>query len=193
MVLVWGFAVVVGMYGMVRYQMTPAALGQEAPSQWPSALSFLRNTNRPTLIMTLHPECPCSRASVNELAQLMARSAGRLDARVLFIHPKNAPADWLNSDLWRQAKAIPNVTVSLDEDGHDAATLGASISGQVMVYDASGVIRFSGGITAGRGHEGDNAGLLSILSLVRDGKSQVATTPVYGCSLGVCKGKLTTR
>jgi hypothetical protein len=193
MVLAWGFAVVVGMYGLVRYQMTPAAVGQEVPSLWPSNLSFSRNNDRATLIMTLHPECPCSRASVNELAQLMARSAGRLNARVLFIHPKNAPADWLNSDLWRQAKAIPGATVSLDEDGHDAAAFGASISGQVMVYDASGVLRFSGGITDGRGHEGDNAGLLSILSLVQNGKSQVSATPVYGCSLGVCRGKPTTR
>jgi hypothetical protein len=193
MALAWGFAVVVGMYGLVRYQMTPAALGQEAPSQWPSGLSFARSTDQLTLVMTVHPECPCSRASLNELAQLMARSAGRLNARILFVHPTNAPADWLNSDLWRQAKAIPNVTVSLDEDGHDAAAFGASISGQVMVYDTSGFIRFSGGITDSRGHEGDNAGLLSILSLVRNGKSQISTTPVYGCSLGVCRGKPTTR
>jgi hypothetical protein len=139
--------------------------------------------------MTLHPQCPCSRASVHELAEIMSRSEGRLDARILFVEPENAPAGWLDGALWREAKTIPGVTVSVDKDGQDAAEFGASTSGQVMVYDATGVVRFSGGITDGRGHEGDNAGQLSVLDLVRTGKSPVATTPVYGCSLGVCKIK----
>jgi len=119
----------------------------------------------------------------------MARSAGRLDAHILFVQPANAPADWLDGALWQQAKTIPGVTISVDKDGRDAAALGASTSGQVMVYDAAGVIRFSGGITDGRGHEGDNAGMQSILDLIRFGKSSLATTPVYGCSLGVCRIK----
>jgi hypothetical protein len=85
------------------------------------------------------------------------------------------------------------VTVMLDENGHDTAAFGASTSGQVMVYDASGAIQFSGGITDGRGHEGDNPGMLAVLSLVRDGKSQVSTTPVYGCSLGTSNTKSISR
>jgi hypothetical protein len=189
MVLAWGIAVVLGMSGLVRYQMTPAALAQGVPTQWPQGLSFSRDITRSTLIMTLHPECPCSRASLSELAQILSRSENRLDARVLFVHPANAPANWLDSDLWRQAKAIPNVIVMLDEGGRDTAAFGAITSGQVMVYDTSGAMRFSDG----RGHEGDNAGLRAILSLVRDGKSQVSTTPVYGCSLGISKAKTTTR
>jgi hypothetical protein len=193
MVLAWGLAVVFGMCSLVRYQMTPAALAQGVPAQWPEGLSFSRNTTRSTLVMTLHPECPCSRASLSELAQILSRSEGRLDARVLFVHLANAPANWLNSDLWRQAKAIPNAIVMLDEGGRDTAAFGAITSGQVMVYDASGAMRFSGGITDGRGHEGDNAGLFAILSLVRDGKSQVSTTPVYGCSLGISKAKSISR
>jgi hypothetical protein len=189
MVLAWGVAVVLGMYGLVRYQMTPAAVASSAPARWPAGVSFSHSSERLTLIMTLHPQCPCSRASVHELAEIMSRSEGRLDARILFVEPENAPAGWLDGALWREAKTIPGVTVSVDKDGQDAAEFGASTSGQVMVYDATGVVRFSGGITDGRGHEGDNAGQLSVLDLVRTGKSPVATTPVYGCSLGVCKIK----
>lgn len=187
-IVIWGIAVLFGMYGMVRYQMTPA-VASAAPAQWPAGVSFSRGEGRPTLVMTLHPQCPCSRASLHELAQIMARSAGRLDAHILFVQPANAPADWLDGALWQQAKTIPGVTISVDKDGRDAAALGASTSGQVMVYDAAGVIRFSGGITDGRGHEGDNAGMQSILDLIRFGKSSLATTPVYGCSLGVCRIK----
>jgi hypothetical protein len=189
LVVAWGISVVFGMYGLVRYQMTPAAVVSAPPARWPAGVSFEHSAGRSTLIMTLHPRCPCSRASLNELAEIMARSAGRLDARILFVQPANAPAGWLDGELWRQAKTIPGASISVDKDGRDAGAFGASTSGQVMVYDAMGVIRFSGGITDGRGHEGDNAGMLSVLDLVRNGKSKVATTPVYGCSLGVCQIK----
>jgi hypothetical protein len=189
MLLAWGVAIVVGMCWMVRYQMTPAALGSETPSHWPQGLSFSHSTDRFTLVMTLHPECPCSRASLAELTQIMSRSEGHVDAHLLFVHPANAPANWLDSALWHQARAIPGVTVMLDENGHDTAILGATTSGQVMVYDPSGAIRFSGGITDGRGHEGDNPGMLAILSLIRGGSSTLSSTPVYGCSLGVSKNK----
>lgn len=126
---------------------------------------------------------------MDELAQIMARSAGRVDAHVLFVQPANAPKNWLDGDLWRTARTIPGVKVQVDKQGHDAAAFGATTSGQVLVYDAAGTLRFSGGITDGRGHEGDNTGLLAILDLVRLGKSPVASTPVYGCSLGVCRMK----
>lgn len=185
MIAAWGVAVVSGMIGLDRYQMTPAVMAA-APAQWPVGAGISRNISRPTLIMMLHPQCPCSRASLHELALLMARSAGRLDALILFVQPVNAPADWLDGDLWRQAKTIPNVSISIDKGGREAVAFGASTSGQVMVYDAAGIIRFSGGITDGRGHEGDNPGMQAILDLLRTGKSLVATTPVYGCSLGVC-------
>ena len=40
-------------------------------------------------------------------------------------------------------------------------------SGQVVVYDAKGALLFSGGITAARGHMGDNAGRDRITALLR--------------------------
>lgn len=186
----WAVAVVLGMCDLVRHQMIPSAAAQVATNRWPINANITRNNQHPTLIMLLHPQCPCSRASLHELVELISRSSGKLDARILFVQPPNAPAHWLDGSLWRQAGAIPDVTVSIDKDGHDAAIFGASTSGQVLVYDAAGTLRFSGGITDGRGHEGDNPGLLSILSLLREGKSSVTATPVYGCSLGVCKAEL---
>jgi len=185
--LLWGGAVAIGMLGMVRYQMTPDAQAREGPHTWPPGVNdMVRGPTRFTLVMTLHPQCPCSRASLNELSQLMTRSEGQVDAHVLFVNPPGAPAGWSDGDLWKQAGEIPGVNVSIDHEGKDASFFGATTSGQVMVYDASGMIRFSGGITDGRGHEGDNAGLSAILGLIREGHTAVSATPVYGCSLGVC-------
>jgi hypothetical protein len=183
MVVAWGVAIVIGMYGMVQYQMTPAVLGRDVSVRWPANVSIVRAAGRPTLVMSLHPECPCSRASVHELALVMARAAGRLDAHVLLVLPASAPADWQHSDLWQDAKSIPGVTLQIDRDGQDAAEFGASTSGQVMVFGPSGELQFSGGITDGRGHEGDNPGLEAVLSIVKGEKPTISKTPVYGCSL----------
>jgi hypothetical protein len=115
----------------------------------------------------------------------MARSGGNLAVRVIFVQPHGAPPAWLDTTLWRTVAAIPGVTVAADPDGTDAKAFGATVSGQVNLYDSQGNFLFVGGITDGRGHEGDNAGVDAILSLLGDGKSQVTATPVYGCPLGV--------
>ena len=190
LLVIWGGAVAIAAGGLVRYQMTSGAPGRAAPHSWPAGLGDIaRKPGRLTLVMTLHPKCPCSRASLHELSQLMTRAAEKMDAHILFVKPEGAPADWCDGHLWKQAKDIPGVSVSIDSDAKDASIFGATTSGQVIVYDASGAIRFSGGITDGRGHEGDNAGLSAILGLILDGKTAVSTTPVYGCSLGVCRLK----
>jgi hypothetical protein len=188
--LVWGAAVSLGMLGMVRYQMTPGPTGQGAPHVWPAEVRDIsQKSGRFTLVMTLHPQCPCSRASLHELSQLLTRAGGRVDAHVLFVKPQGAAANWCDGDLWKQGNDLPGVTVSIDNDAKDASIFGATTSGQVMVYDPSGAIRFSGGITDGRGHEGDNTGLWAVLGLIRNGNKAVSTTPVYGCPLGVWPSK----
>jgi hypothetical protein len=183
----WTAAVVAGMVGMVRYEARPAAaaadLEHRAPMRWPATVRIAREAQRPTLVMSLHPQCPCSRASVQELAMLMSRADARVAAHVLFVRPSGAPSNWLDTDLWKAASAIPRVSVSIDPDGADSAALGATTSGQVVLYGGNGSLQFAGGITDGRGHEGDNAGLDAILALLRDEKPATVTTPVFGCPL----------
>jgi hypothetical protein len=56
-------------------------------------------------------------------------------------------------------------------------------SGQAFLYDAWGHLLFSGGITAARGHIGDNMGRRSVASLVSGKPSALTSTPVFGCPL----------
>ena len=185
--LVWASAVLAGMVGTVRYETRPgptaAGAAAGAPAQWPATVHLSRDAHRPTLVMSLHPHCPCSRASVHELEMLMSRADARVSAHVLFVQPNGAPNDWLNTDLWNDARAIPRMSVEVDSNGSDSAALGATTSGQVVMYDANGNLQFAGGITDGRGHEGDNAGVDAILALLRDQKASTNSTPVYGCPL----------
>jgi hypothetical protein len=169
---------------MVRYQTIAAPpTPLRPPAAWPAAVPISLDARRLTLVMALHPQCPCSRASVRELAALMARSGDRVSAMVLTVRPAGAPPDWTDTDLRRDAAAIPGVHVVDDVDGKASIAFGATTSGQTALYDPHGRLRFTGGITDGRGHEGDNAGLDAILALVRGGEARSSSTPVYGCPL----------
>jgi hypothetical protein len=133
--------------------------------------------------MFAHPKCPCTRASIEELSTLMARSQGLVDARVVFFKPEDADENWAITDSWKRASAIPGVIVQTDSEGLEASNFRATTSGQVVLYDAEGRLLFSGGITEARGHEGDNDGRSAVLDFLRHGKSVFTATPVFGCPI----------
>jgi hypothetical protein len=174
--------IVGGMGILWRYSLTPGAAGNP-PALWPAQSRLAHKSGSLTLVMVVHPHCPCTRASIGELEILMAQARGRLDASVIFLKPPGFSDDWTKTSLWHSAAAIPGVSVVVD-DGREARLFGAATSGQTMVYDRNGRLLFSGGITAARGHYGDNAGASEIAALLEhptphDG----GKTAVYGCAL----------
>ncbi|HEY2107662.1 MAG TPA: hypothetical protein VGH29_17815 [Candidatus Binataceae bacterium] len=182
--VLWLALVGAGSAVLLNYALTPGVSGA-APAQWPPDSALRRNRNEATLLMVVHPHCTCSRASLSELSALMSGSAGKVSGYVLFVRPPGMARGWEHTGLWRQAAAIPGVTLISDEAGHEAARFGAETSGQTMLYDRGGALEFSGGITAARGHYGANAGSAAIVALlggVRKGGSG-RRTPVYGCPL----------
>ena len=114
---------------------------------------------------------------------MMARLHSLATAAVVFVRPQGLSEEWEKTDLWQSAARIPDVTVVSDADGIEAARFRAQASGQTLLYSATGELQFSGGITASRGHSGDNLGRSSIVSLVSTGKASTTHTSVYGCSL----------
>jgi hypothetical protein len=178
----WIAAVASGLGVLMRYESTPGGVGVVGES-WPAASAIPRSGPNPTLVMLAHPHCPCTRASIGELAQIMADTHGKLDARVLFIKPPGAGSDWDDTELRRSAAAIPGVTVLTDAHGTEAALFGATTSGHTFLFDRTGALLFSGGITASRGHAGRNDGESAIIAAVNGKHSNRARTPVFGCSL----------
>jgi len=142
------------------------------------------------LIMFVHPHCPCSRSSLRELARLMPLCMERVESTVYFVRSNAQSNDWVQGPLWQLATEIPGVQVEIDPGGVEAERLTSKTSGNVFLYDARGTLRFHGGLTASRGHEGDSHGRSSILSIVRreigpneNDQNEVVTSPVYGCLL----------
>lgn len=178
----WIAAVAFGLRILLRYESTPGRIGVVG-GNWPATSAIARTEPNPTLVMLAHPHCPCTRASIGELAQIMADTQGKLEAYVLFTKPNGAGADWDDTELRRSAAAIPGVTVLTDPDGSEARRFGAETSGHTLLFDRDGALRFSGGITASRGHAGRNAGESAIIAAVNGKRSDRARTPVFGCSL----------
>ncbi|WPJ95267.1 hypothetical protein SH580_17740 [Coraliomargarita algicola] len=179
--LIWLFLVGIGIAWLWVYSQTPGGFG-EVPDVWPESSSLELNGSHFQLLMFVHPQCPCSRSSLGELAVLMRHCSSDLSARVLFVSLAGQSSEWTHSGLWHQAEGIPNVTVGLDRDGVEAACFGAETSGATLVYAGSGQLLFRGGITASRGHYGDNVGRLAIQQLV-NGRDAERQTAVFGCLL----------
>jgi hypothetical protein len=135
--------------------------------------------------MLAHPRCTCTRASVGELAELMARAPQRPRAYIVFVKPGRVGSspDWERTDLWERASHIPDLAIARDDDGHEAALFRAETSGQTFLYAPDGTLLFSGGTTGARGHPGDNAGRATLLALLRQEQPARRATPVFGCSL----------
>jgi hypothetical protein len=193
--VLWLGTVLGGLSVLANYDNTPG-VAAHAPTQWPTLSVIARDTSRPTLIMLAHPRCVCTRASLTELGELMARAGAqrqRPKAYVIFIKPGGVGTDWENTELWQLAHRIPDVTIVRDDNGREAQRFGAETSGQTLLYDASGRLIFGGGTTGSRGHPGDNIGRATILALLDQEathtatqartQTAAATTNVYGCAL----------
>ncbi len=185
LLVVWLLALLVGCLLLIDYDTRPGALGP-TPEAWPSATGLVRSTAQPTLVMFIHPRCPCSRASVAELARLMEQRTSPVDVRVLFVQPRATPEDWSRTALWRAAEQIPGVRVAVDHGGEESHVFGAATSGQALLYDAAGQLVFRGGITAGRGHFGANPASEKLLAQINAASPTSGASPVhpvFGCSL----------
>ena len=181
--VLWFAALAAAVTILLDYDHTPGAITHRAPASWPPETSVARVGGRPTLIMVVHPKCPCSRASVAELAVLLAQAPRTITTHVLFHTPEGASDDWNRTDLWSAAAAIPGVVVRTDQHGAEARRFGIATSGHTLLYDGDGRLQFTGGITASRGHQGDNAGRSAVLALLQQRPAERRETSVFGCSL----------
>jgi hypothetical protein len=179
---VWLFAVVSGLHWLLKYETTPGA-AMAAADRWPAAILLPRDPIKPTLVMLVHPQCACSRASLCELDVLMSRCPNLANVYVVFERPAGLADDPSASDLWRSATAIRGVHAVEDRGVTMAKAFHARTSGEVFLYDASGLLRFTGGITESRGHAGDNEGRTAIEQLLQTGKTALKQTPAFGCAL----------
>src|SRR4051794_6740397 len=74
--VLWASGVAFGLRVLFNYETTPGRAGSP-PEHWPAQSWIQRPTNRFTLVMLSHPDCPCTSATLAELEILMAHAEGK--------------------------------------------------------------------------------------------------------------------
>lgn len=113
----------------------------------------------------------------------MTSCNGKLAAHVVFYSDPTLGSGWERTDLWEHAERIPGVLLHADPFGATAELFCAHTSGLTLLYGPDGRLRYFGGITGSRGHEGDNEGAATVLALVDGPPPKTCCAPVYGCEL----------
>ncbi|ODT96440.1 MAG: hypothetical protein ABS79_08010 [Planctomycetes bacterium SCN 63-9] len=177
---------------MLILEAHSARSGEEGspPTQWPATTELVLDRAKPTLLIFVHPRCPCSRASVAELSQVLSRGGGRISVHAVIYRPKQAPEGWSRADLGieQSLASLSMVEVHDDLEGREARCFGVSTSGHVLLFDPAGRRIFEGGITASRGHEGENRGCEEVIALIQgsgETRENLARSapPVFGCPI----------
>lgn len=169
----------VGVSILARADVLPD--GASHVTEWPAGSRLTLSRARPTLLVFVHPQCPCSTATIAELERLVAHAGGRLDVAVVAFVPEDDPPAWHSTRLVETARSIPNVHVVFDVGGKEAKLFGAMTSGQALLFEPGGAVIFRGGLTASRGHEGDNDGRSAIEAIASGKAPLLRDVPVFGC------------
>jgi hypothetical protein len=179
---IWGTVIAAGFYWLAAYEFRQG-LQASAPPRWPASSQLALDPTRWTLVQFLHPYCPCSDASREQVADLISVHGGKLRIYLIFCKPEGTPADWEKTALWRRATLMEKGNVVCDEFDSERRCFGALTSGQAFLYDSRGQLRFSGGITSARGRVGPSPGRRAIESLLEGVDVPLSQAPVYGCPL----------
>lgn len=184
----WIVTLVGAFYGLQAYASIQGGAGAISREGF-RFIQLHHRPGTPLLIMAVHPKCPCTRASLAELADLLARARGNCDAVLVELTPTHP-----SRSLWRTPANLRllggrDVPIVSDPEGKIAASLGAVTSGHAIFVNAQGDVNFSGGLTLSRGHRGPTESQDAILSWIRGDNHAPVKNPVFGCSLEMCEAE----
>ena len=150
-------------------------------SKIPRATQLPISKQGPTLIAFLHAKCPCSRASINEIDRLLTSHGKDLKTIFVFSKEKDLELAWIQeSELYKKAQKM-SVEIIIDPNNSEAKVFKAQTSGKVFLVSPKQEILFQGGVTASRGHEGNNSGITAIQKILAGKNSQIDFQPSFGC------------
>ncbi|MFU8828066.1 MAG: hypothetical protein ACNA8P_01375 [Phycisphaerales bacterium] len=181
--LVWGLAVVLAVVALHVHAARPG-MADTSPATLPAAF-IPENSSRSVVLLFVHEKCPCSRASVQELAR-HSKLHEAAEIRIFLSGPgSSVEGGWSIRELIESR--LPQARIIPDTEGGYALQFGARTSGHAVLYRASGELHFSGGLTPSRGHMGPCSGRSAIETLVSgaalSGPTSTDAAAVFGCPL----------
>lgn len=180
--VLWFAGVAAGFVRLWSYEGAPGA-SAAAPRTWPEDTGLERESDGPTLLVFLHPRCPCSRTTLAELERLLVRVPRAPRPRLVFLADTAFGTQQTSSPLRARAANLPGSLVLDDPSGQRAAAFGARTSGDCLIYASDGTLRFHGGLTAARGHEGPNKAAEAAVRVLSGARIELQEFPAFGCAL----------
>jgi hypothetical protein len=177
----WLAAMCAGYLTLIAYKGTAGDVADSA-CDWPADSRIARDTERPTLLLFVHPHCPCTRASIAELVAILQETSESAKVVVAVWTPESCDSSWRDTEICQTLAAMNGVDVLFDAGGAESKRFGATTSGHACLYASSGRLLFHGGITGARGHVGPNAGHDAVRASIA-GKPAKDCSPVYGCKI----------
>lgn len=184
-VVFWTILLVVGFLRMTDYSYSPG-VPAIVSAKLPKNIFTTLDKNLPKLLVFLHPKCPCSKATLGELTNLIESNPNLAEVIVIFLKPDNESDEWVKTSLWEKASRISSIKLVMMDD-EEISQFGVITSGQTLLYNPRGNLIFSGGITVGRGHEGESIGRQAIQNYLQTGNTDLHQTSVFGCLLTSAK------
>lgn len=175
----WAGILVVGILMLLRHDFTPGQSSGKVPARWPTDTALVRRSGLSTLVMAVHPNCPCSRASVEQLERIASQDEHPVQVVALFFDSPSLES----SATWKSVSNNPDIQAVVDKRGRLAERFGAMTSGEASLYDTEGQLRFHGGLTPSRGHSGPGRGGEAVLSLAAGQNVACLSAPAFGCSI----------
>lgn len=180
-------AIVLGTWILTDYSSRPGMSGdiisELSKIENIAGIELSHSLSAPSLLLFFHPHCPCTSSTVRNLQRLSSRFSVRTQILAIAYCPVGQPDSWTESALTQTLRGIADCVVIVDRGGIECERFGVMTSGHLLLYQASGQLAFSGGITPGRGHEGNCAATTDLLSKINSRTVQLVQWPVYGCQI----------
>lgn len=179
----WLLCVATGVGLLLEHGTTPGTAAAAPAELDPTLAGALQwQPGAPLVVLFAHPQCPCLPSTLAELRRTLAEAPPQ-QLRFVVFTPGQPVAHWDPEAAVTLGQQWPSATLLQDVDGALATRFGAATSGQVLAYDPTGRLRFAGGLTAGRGHQGQNAASRSFATALRQPEGAAGSSAVFGCPL----------
>ncbi len=184
--LLWAFSIGLGLYLLMNHEVSPGKPGAP-PVKWPKDSNIKLSSDKDTLVMFVHPQCPCTKASLEQLTPLTKTE--NLAIKILVFSPRVKPKDWRHNAIDQLDFNKSSVSIIPDCDGFEAIRFNSQTSGQTLLYDTNGQLVFAGGITGARGKTGINPGLIELCTALSERTNKGTNSQkarealVFGCSI----------
>jgi hypothetical protein len=109
----WVLLLAGGWHALLRHEFTPGP-GDGGPEHWPAQTALVRDPARMTLVLFALRNCPCTRATLGELEEILARAAEQVNVQIVLVSPEETSDDRVGAGIEALAESLPGVRVRID-------------------------------------------------------------------------------